>query len=61
MKKVKILSSHQLARKLLAMPDLPVSSHEHGEKLSKVEVDNISTNDSCASGVPEPCISLIFN
>lgn len=51
-----ILRSHKLAMKLLALPDLPVSEHEHGEILTNVKVEEVATND----GLME-CVSLIFD
>jgi len=51
-----VMRSHALAKKLLQLPDLPVSEHEHGEILTNVEVDMVATND----GLME-CISLIFD
>lgn len=54
------LTSHQLASKLMRMPNLPISEHEHGEILVDVKVEPVSTNRSAQTGNPESCVSLYF-
>jgi len=54
--KIPGMSSHALAKKLLKLPDLPVSEHEHGEILTNAEVDKVATNNGLRK-----CISLIFD
>jgi len=49
------MTSHQLAKALLKLPDLPISEHEHGELLRNVEIDTVSTNYGSME-----CIALNF-
>jgi hypothetical protein len=51
----KSMTSHQLAKLLLGLPDLPVSCHEHGELLKSAAVETVAAN----VGLLE-CIALQF-
>lgn len=45
------LMSHELAKKLLKMPNLPVSQHEHGELLQDVFIGRIASEIGLIKGV----------
>jgi len=49
------MTSHQLAKQLLALADLPVSCHEHGELLKNIAVEAVA----CNAGLIE-CVALQF-
>lgn len=51
----KSMTSHQLAKHLLSLADLPVSCHEHGELLKSAAVETVAAN----VGLLE-CIALRF-
>lgn len=47
----KPLLSHELARKLLKLPNLLISEHEHGQLLQDIKVDKIASEIGLIKGI----------